>query len=237
MACQGPKDENIRIATASNMQYAIKKIAAVFQEQTGIKTELIIGSSGKLTAQIMEGAPYDVFVSADMKYPTTLATNELLLKPAEVYATGKLVLWSLIHTEKPSLSSLTDTAIQHIASANPQTAPYGRATYEVLQSSDVLDQVKHKLVYGESISQVNQFIATKSSEIGFTSLSSVLAPSTKAKGVWAVINEDLHSPIEQGAALIDRGKETKPAANQFYTFLFSPEAKTILKDFGYSIYE
>ena len=219
------------------MQYAIKEIAADFQAKTGIKTELIITSSGKLTAQIIAGAPYDVFVSADMKYPNQLHKQGLLITQPEVYASGKLVLWSLTESEKPSLAMMTTTSINHIATANPNTAPYGRAAQEVLQSAGMFDQVQHKLVYGESISQVNQFITSKSSELGFTSLSTVLAPQAIQQGVWTELDNSLYTPIEQGAALINRRKELNQDAKQFYTFLFSSEAKTILKDFGYSIYE
>lgn len=235
--CHTNNSSNLRIATASNMQYAMKDLVKVFEENTGIQTELIIGSSGKLTAQIIEGAPYDILVSADMKYPNELHQRAKTKNKPRVYAAGKLVLWTLSETTTPSLKTLTESRIKHIAAANPMTAPYGKAATDIINQLNDSEEIQAKLVYGESISQVNQFIISQAAEIGFTSLSTVLSPQAVGKGIWKEMNDSLYTPIDQGVVMIDRKKATHKSAEDFYAFLFSAEAKTILKDFGYSIYE
>ena len=132
---------------------------------------------------------------------------------------------------------LNDISINHIALANPKTAPYGQAAIEVLKKYELLDSLKNKLVYGESIGQTNQFIYSKSAEIGFTAQSVVLAPEMKGKGKWVLVNDTDYKPISQGAVIIKQSEGDTKQANKFYNFLFSNEAKIILKDFGYSVDE
>ena len=136
-----------------------------------------------------------------------------------------------------SIKSLNDSAINHIALANPKTAPYGLAALEVLKKHGLLDSLENKLVYGESVGQTNQFIYSKSAEIGFTAQAVVLSPEMKGKGNWALINDSDYTPISQGAVVIKQSKRNNLQADKFYKFLFSNEAKIILKDFGYSVDE
>lgn len=222
----------IKIATAANMQYAIKEIATAFTEETDIKCEIIIGSSGKLTAQIKEGAPYDLFVSANMMYPKSLEKDKMTVGELKVYALGKLVIWTMKEHIKPNLSSLNLSNVKHIAIANTETAPYGIAAMEVLEKQPYFQEIQSKLVFGESISQTNQFITTNSAEIGFTALSTVLSPEAKGKGLWEIVDSELHSPIRQGVAIIDTGN---PFSVEFYDFLSSEKAKVILRNYGYDI--
>lgn len=239
ISCNGATKESskVTIAASANMQYALGPITEKFTEKTGIPCQLILGSSGKHTAQIMEGAPFDVFVSADMKYPTKLYDKDLTTAPPEIYAYGKLVLWTMVDGLQLSMAKLTDSSINHIALANPKTAPYGQAAVEVLEKYALLDRLKNKLVYGESIGQTNQFIYSESAEIGFTAQSVVRAPEMKGKGKWILVNDADYNSISQGAVVIKQSEGNIHNANKFYNFLFSNEARIILKDFGYSVDE
>lgn len=235
VACNDQNNQKITIATSANMQFTMKALTTAFTTKNGIECELVISSSGKLTAQIKEGAPYDIFVAADMKYPNEVFNSGLSTFPPKIYAHGKLVLWSVAENITPSLKALQETSIKHIALANPKTAPYGIAAVEVLEKYHLLDSLKEKLVYGESISQTNQFIISKSAEAGFTAMSVVLSDELKNKGNWVALDEDLYTPLSQGVVLIKNNIENNVNAQQFYDFLFSDEAKEILKKFGYSV--
>ena len=233
-SCHQAKSEKLNIAVAANMQFAIKELAKKFTNQTKIECDLIISSSGKLTAQIREGAPFDIFVSADMKYPTALYNNGFTEKQPRIYAYGKLVIWTMEKDILPTIDVLEKNKINHIALANPKTAPYGSATIEVLKHFDIYDKIKNKLVFGESIAQVNQFVISRAAEIGFTAKSVLLSSELKDKGNWTDIEATTYSPIEQGVVILKNTNREKEA-KQFYDFLFSNEGKEILKDFGYDV--
>ena len=216
------------------MQFVMKELVDDFKLRTNIDCDLVIGSSGKLTAQITEGAPYNLFVAANMMYPEYIHSEGLSPSPPEIYAYGKLVLWSVDPTVNPSLDLLKSDVVDKIAIANPQTAPYGEAAIEVLKHHSLLDSVKHKLVYGESIAQTNQFIVTGAAKIGFTSLSVVSSELMRSKGKWMLIEKEEYNSIAQGVALISRDDEMDELAMKFYSYLFSEEASLILEEFGYS---
>jgi len=232
-SCENKPSQNIVIATAANAQFAIRELVDTFTYQTGIECDIIASSSGKLTAQISEGAPYDVFISADMKYPESLHAKGKTLTPPRVYAHGRLVLWSKNKNTNLSVQNLKNQSIKHIAIANPKTAPYGAAALQTLQKQNIYEAIKDKLVYGESISQVNQFVYSGTAEVGFTAMSVVLSPRMKNEGIWMEIEAENHAPLAQGATLIQR-KNAHPDAARFYEFLFSPKAKKILKKYGYT---
>lgn len=235
--CKNSSNNKITIATAANMQYTMKALTTAFYSQSGIECELVISSSGKLTAQIKEGAPYDIFIAANLKYPKAIYNSGFSVNPPKVYAYGKLVLWSTVKNIKPSLKELMTSKVKHIALANPKTAPYGSAAIEVLNHNLLLDTLESKLVYGEHISQVNQFIASNAAEIGFTAMSVVLSDQLKNKGQWKEIDSTSYTPISQGIVLIKHEEKENLLAELFYEFLFSKEAKLILKKFGYSVDE
>ncbi len=233
-SCNQQKKYKLTIATAANMQFAMEEIIIEFNKETGINCETSISSSGKLTAQIKEGAPYDIFVSADMKYPIDLYNDGFTTRQPNIYANGKLVLWSMVDSIKPSIPLLLQKNIKHIASANPKTAPYGIATEQVLKHYQIFDSIQNKLVFGESIAQTNQFITTKAAEIGFTAMSVVLSPIVNNKGNWVPIEDKTYTPINQGIVILKNGPSPNEKKEKFYNFLFSEKGKDILNKFGYS---
>ncbi len=226
----------VTIAVAANVQYAMQALKAQFEKETGIKVEVILGSSGKLTKQIQEGAPFDVFVSADTKYPNLLYQKKLTTAAPKVYATGVLVIWSARTDIKVSsdLSFLLNDHIKKIALANPKTAPYGTAAEEVLRHYHLYASVRSKLVFGESITQATQFVATRSADVGFTAKSVVLADEAKGKGTWVELDPQAYTAIAQAAVVLKRAAQTnKELAERFYTYLFSKSAADTFRKFGY----
>ena len=233
-SCGAPAKDKITIAAAASMQYTIKELATDFTSNTGIECDIIIGSSGKLTAQIAQGAPFNIFLSADMKYPQYLYENKLSPETPEVYALGRLVIWTINDSIEPDLPGLTHPSITKIAIANPRTAPYGEATMEILEKNDLIDSLSDQLVYAESIAQTNQFVSTGAVSLGFTSLSSVKAEPLNNLGKWVLIDADEHQPITHGVILLKTDEEKDALASKFYSYLFSEEAGKILQEFGYS---
>ncbi len=236
LGCKKNNTNKIAIATAANMQFAMKELSQAFTKQSGIKCDIIVSSSGKLTAQIKEGAPYDLFVSADMKYPEDLYQSGFTTQKPEIYAYGKLVLWSIEEDLKPNIDQLSDEQIKYIAIANPKTAPYGQAAVDVLNYYNIFEKVENKLVYGESISQTNQFIISGSANVGFTAKSVVLSPKVEGKGQWTAIDENSYTPIAQGVVILKKDNPSEKA-EKFYSFLFSERSKEILENFGYLVTE
>ncbi len=228
----------ITVAVAANVQYAMQDLKAEFEKETGMKVTVIIGSSGQLTAQIQQGAPYDIFISADMKYPNTLYKNHLTAKPPKVYAYGTLVLWTMKNgiIFQNDFKELLDNSIQKIALANPRTAPYGVATVQALKYYNIYDRIVDKLVYGESISPTNQYIVSKAVDVGFTAKSVVMSPVMKGKGTWEKVNPKAYKPIAQGCVILTYGLEHhKMESQSFFQFLFSKKARSILEKYGYKV--
>ncbi len=227
----------LTVAAASNTQFAMEELITAFTAQTGIPCHLVTSSSGKLTAQILEGAPYDLLVSADMKYPGQLYEQKRTLGPPRVYAYGTLVLWSLREDLEPALTALKADEVRYIALANPKTAPYGIAAMEVLRHEAMDSVLKDKLVFGESIGQVNQFISSGSADIAFTAMSVVTAPRFEQNGRWAAVDTSLYSPMAQGVVVIAREDGNREEARLFSDFLVSERARKILLKYGYGIHE
>ncbi len=232
-ACGEQRHSVLTIATAANMQYAMQALTERFEALEGIPCRSIVSSSGKLTAQITEGAPFGVFVSADMKYPRLLCEQGLCVDSPQVYAYGHLVLWTRQEDLEPSLEALFSPRVRHIALANPRTAPYGRAAMEVLERIGAEPVLRKKLVYGESISQTNPFILSGNAELGFTAKSVVLSPAVRDLGKWVEVADTLYEPIAQGVVVLKGRPGQLEAAQAFRTFLFSAEAREILRNFGY----
>lgn len=232
-SCKEQVSEKVEIAAAANMQFPMQELTAAFEEETGVKTSVSISSSGKITNQIKNGAPYEVFLSADMGYPEDLYKNGFTAEAPKAYAFGKLVLWTTAN-ETPSINLLKEDRIKHIAIGNPRLAPYGVAAQEVLEHYKVFDSLKEKYVFGESITQVNQFIVSGAAEVGFTAMAVVKSPNNRDIGKWVAISDSLYSPIGQGAVLIKQKNEVSEKGKLFYDFLFSQKAKDILAQYGYS---
>ena len=233
-SCQSDETQKLTIATAANAQFAIEAIVHEFEKETGIDCQIIVGSSGKHTAQIKAGAPYDIFVSADLKFPKKLHELNLTLAEPGIYAYGKLVIWTLKDSLIPAIENLAALDGDHIAMPNPKTAPYGRAAKEALNHYGIYDQVSSGLVFGESVAQTNQFILSESAVIGFTAASIVMAPVMKDKGRWQEVDKNTYTPIAQGAVIVKQSSHPE-MAKKFYLFLFSPKAKGILQAYGYTI--
>lgn len=228
----------ITIAVAANMQYTIEALKAEFNKTDKTEIDVVLGASGKLTQQIMQSAPFDIFISADTAFPKKLNDTGFAAEPPKVYAQGLLVLWSAKDNVQPTadLKLLLNDDIQHIAIANPKTAPYGTAAEFILKKYNLYDKIATKLVTGESITQTSQFIATKAADIGFTAKSIVISDEMKDKGKWIELNRSDYPPIKQAAVLLKYGQENHAAeAKKFYDFLFSAKAKEIYKKFGYIV--
>jgi molybdate transport system substrate-binding protein len=225
--------QKVRIAVAANAQFVSQKLKEAFKKETGIDANLTVGSSGKLTAQIEQGAPFDVFLSADMKYPQELFTKSLTTAKPAVYAYGTLVLWSFKKRDfSKGLATVLNSDINRIAVANPKLAPYGEATIAALTKQNLLQKAQPKIVYGESISQVNQYLLSGAAEVAFTAKSVVLDTAMAGKGTWIEVNKSLYKPIEQGVIII-KNSANVAAAQKFYQFLFSSKAKAIFSKYGY----
>lgn len=228
----------ITVAVAANMQYTMKALKAKFNKTDKTDIEVVLGASGKLTQQIMQSGPFDIFISADTSFPQKLADNNLAAEPPKVYAQGLLVLWSAKPNIQPKadLKLLLDGNIQHIAIANPKTAPYGAAAEFMLKKYNLYDKVSTKLVTGESITQTSQFIATQAADVGFTAKSIVISNEMKNKGKWIELNRNDYPPIKQAAVLLTYGQQNHATeSKKFYDFLFSAQAKAIYKKFGYIV--
>ena len=234
-ACDKQSTPKLTLAVSSNMRYATEELVESFIAETGIPCEIITGSSGKLTAQIIEGAPFDVFLSADMKYPNEIYRRGKATDQPVIYAHGYLVFWSRTAGFDFSVKNLTDQELSHIAIANPETAPYGVAALELLGNMGILDAVQDKLVFGESISQTNQFILSGTTELGLTARSVVLSPVAQGIGQWEEADRDLYSPIAQGAVVLKSEEENMKRAHAFVLFLNSPKGREILHKFGYGL--
>jgi molybdate transport system substrate-binding protein len=227
--------QKLRIAVAANAQFVSRILAQEFKKQIAVEAELIVSSSGKLTTQIEHGAPFDIFLSADIKYPQELYSKQFATAKPEIYAYGKLVMWSKKGIDlSKGLNSLTNNSVKKIAIANKALAPYGEAAEQALQRTNLLARLKTKLVYGESIAQVNQYLLTGVADVAFTAKSVVLDPDQKNNGNWKEVDPKLYKPIAQGVVVLKSSKaENLKHAIQFYKFLFSAKAKQIFKQYGY----
>lgn len=226
---------DLTVAVAANVQYTFEELKAEFEKDTGIQIKTVIGSSGKFTAQIENGAPFDVFLSADMDYPQTLEKEGLTVNSSKTYAFGTLVIWTMTDVDlSKGIEALANPSVKKIAIASPKTAPYGRQAVNALKHYDLYAQVNKKLVYGESIAQTNQFITTKAADLGITAKSVVLAPNMKDKGQWVEVPQEAYEQVAQGVVILKHAERGNiDEANKFFDFLFSDEAGEIFKKYGY----
>lgn len=226
--------KTINIAVAANVSYAIDDLIKEFNKHyPSIKVKVTLGSSGKLTAQITHGAPYNLFISANMKYPNSLYKNKIAITKPVVYAQGSLAFLSTKEQDfSQGIEILKNKNISKIAIANPKTAPYGVVSVEALKNAKIYNKIKSKFVYGESISQTVIY-ATRATDIGIIAKSSLFSSKMKKYKEninWKTLDKNLYTPISQGVVLI---KDTK--AQEFYDFILSNDAKKIFKTYGYII--
>lgn len=232
MVCsaQAMSDE-VNVAVAANFTAAMKEVAQAFEAKTGHKAVLSFGSTGKLYAQIVHGAPFGVFLAADQARPRKLVDDGQADREF-TYATGKLVLWSKqADLIKDSADVLKGGDYKRLAIANPKTAPYGAAAMQVLESLGLAASAMPKLVRGDSIAQTHQFVATGNTELGFVALAQVVLDESGSR--W-VVPQDLYDPIRQDAVLLSKG-EGQPAAIALMDYLKSDEAKAIIERYGYGL--
>ncbi|MEN8122013.1 MAG: molybdate ABC transporter substrate-binding protein [Bacteroidota bacterium] len=237
VSCNSNKTETLRIAAASNLRYALEELNAEFEKGTNIKVEMSAASSGKLTAQIQNGAPFDIFLSANKKYPDYLFENGFGLEKPKLFCSGLIVYWTNKGINlKGDIYEIADEKIKKIAIANPQNAPFGQASVQVLKSIGIYDSVKQKVIFAENVSQISQYVLNNNVDVGFSSKSLVLSPKLKGKGKWFDVDESLYKPIEQFVLLL-KGKRQNKNAKNYYEFLFSQNAQKILKEYGYKTIE
>jgi len=229
---------NINIAVAANVSYAMDELTKEFNEKyPDTKVLVTLGSSGKLTAQIKNGAPYQLFMAANMMFPESLYADGIAVTNPIIYAQGSLAYFSAKQQEfSQGIKLVESPSIDKIAIANPKTAPYGKAAVEAMKNAGVYENVVKKFVYAESISQTVSYAVT-AADIGFIAKSSLYSPKmTQYKeGVnWLDVDSKLYTPINQGIVILQNGKNNSEV-KVFYDFMLSPKAKSIMKDFGYLI--
>lgn len=227
--------QNLKVATAANLQGIIKVLSADFTKKTGIGVDPIIGASGNLVAQVRNGAPFDIFLSADMSFPQTLYTEGFTTAKPAVYASGSLIICSTKNIGFENWERLLLTpSIKKVAIANPKIAPYGRAAEEALGKKGVLSEIQSKIVYGESISQVNTYITTGVVDAGFTTQSLVKDLEGKTTLYYKIIDPKTYAPIEQGMVVLKHAAGNANA-EKFYQYILSPEAKKVFREYGYIV--
>ena len=229
---------SIQIAVAANVSYAMDDLKKAFNTvYPDTKVQVVLGSSGKLTAQIKHGAPYQLLMSADMKYPEALYEDKIAVTKPLVYAQGTLAYLS----HKPQDFSkgmllLKEVNIKKAAVANPKTAPYGKAAVEAMKNASVYEEVKHKFVFAESASQAVSYTVT-ATDLGFIAKSSLYSPKMKhyKESIHSKeVDPKLYTPIQQGIVILRKG-EKNPEVKAFYDFMLSQDAQKILTDFGYLV--
>ena len=229
---------DITIGVAANVSYAIEELKKEFNKlHPDIKVRITLGSSGKLTLQIKHGAPYQLFMSANMKYPNALYEESVAITKPIVYAQGSLAYLSSKKRDfSQGMKLLKSKEIKRIAVANPRTAPYGIATADALKKAGLYDEVKKKFIYGESISQTVSYAVT-AADLGFIAKSALFSPRMKQfkKGIhWTDVDSKLYTPINQGMVILKKGAKNSDVL-AFYDFMLSHRAKKILQEFGYLI--
>ncbi|MBU1990129.1 molybdate ABC transporter substrate-binding protein [bacterium] len=228
--------QEINVAVAANVSYAIDELKAVFvSKYPQTKVRVTLGSSGKLTAQIKNGAPYGLFMSANMDFPEALYKDKIAITKPVVYAEGALAYLSVKKQDfGRGISLLNSQSIQKIAIANPKTAPYGKAALEAMQKAGIYESIKDKLVYAESISQTVAYSVT-AADIGLIAKSSLYSQNMrhyKEDTHYKDVDPKLYTPIRQGIVLLEYSKHD-PLYKAFYDFILGDEAKDIFKKYGY----
>lgn len=228
--------ESVQVAVAANFTAPMKQIATDFEQATGHKVRASFNATGKFYAQIRNGAPFEVFLSADENAPKKLeAEGRAVAGTRFTYALGRLVLWSA----RPGFVDAKGAVLKqgnyrHLSIANPKLAPYGAAAIDTLTALNALDTVQPKFVQGENIAQTHQFVMTGNAELGFVALAQVMKEGKISAGSAWIVPADLHQPIRQDAVLLAAGKDN-PAAIALLKYLRSDKAQAVIKAFGYDL--
>lgn len=230
--------QEITVAAAADLQFAMQDIAARFHKETGNSVRLIYGSSGNFFQQLQNGAPFDMFFSANLDYPRKLQADALVEPDSYYqYAIGKIVIWVRNDSKldvSSGLRSLLDPSIQKIAIANPQHAPYGQAAVAAMKKENIYEKVSGKFVLGENISQTASFVVSGSAEAGIVALSLALSPNMKDKGRYAEIPTADYPPIEQACVILKSSKQ-KDVAKAFLNFVKTPAVSELFRNYGFAV--
>lgn len=228
--------QKVNVAAAANLRYVLEEIKTAYVKQNPkAKVNITFGSSGTLVQQILNGASFDFFMAADNEYPVKLKTQGVTTGVMTTYAFGKLAIYSTtLDVEHQGLGVLNSPLINKIAIANPETAPYGNRSVELLKKQGLYDQLKSKIVIGDNISQAAQFAFTGNAEIGFVALSLALSPDMAGKGSYYIIPQKLYEPVEQACILI-KTSVLNTEAGKFRKYVLSPVTKPIWEKYGYSV--
>lgn len=229
--------EEIRVAVASNFLMPLKQISKVYERETGVKVRISTGSTGKLYAQIVNGAPFDIFLAANRREPERLEKEGFAQNGSRfTYAIGKLALWDPrgIHHQTSINEVLNGGDFKRLSLANPRTAPYGIAAFSVLRQFKLDKTNKIKILRGENISQAYQYVATGAADLGFVALSQLKARGEIKLGRYWLVDESLHAPILQQAVLLNKSSH-KSDANKFLNYLKGDQGKVMIQNFGYGI--
>jgi len=226
--------EKITVAAAADLKFAMEDIVKGFKAiNPADEIEVIYGSSGKFYTQIQQGAPYDLYFSADIGFPRELAKAGLAASEVKPYAFGRIVLWSsTVDATKLTLQSLSDAQFVRIAIANPKHAPYGKRAEEALRASGLWEKVEPKLVYGENIAHTAQFVQTGNAQVGVIALALAVNPELASKGGYWLIPDKLHEPLEQGFIITKRA-EGNALAKRFAEHMGGPAARTVMTKYGF----
>jgi molybdate transport system substrate-binding protein len=238
LSCHLAGAQSLTVAAASDLQSALPAIASQFEKETGQKVGLTFGSSGNFFTQIQNGAPFDVFLSADIEYPKRLEGSGHA-EPGSLYeyATGRLVLWTRNDSGIDVRGGLTELAgprVRRVAIANPEHAPYGRAAVAALRHERLYEQVQAKCVLGENISQAAQFAQSGAADVGILALALALSPALKSSGTYLDIPESWYPPIQQAAVVLASSRQ-KPLARRFVEYLKKPDTVRILQSYGFAV--
>ena len=236
---QEKRADEITVSAASDLSIALKEIGDSYEKKTSVKVNFSFGASGTLTQQIQNGAPFDLFFSADMDYPRQLiAAGEADGATLYQYAVGRLVLWvpadSPLDVEHKGMSVLLDPSVKKIAIANPQHAPYGRAAVAALRHEGVYDRVAERLVLGENVSQAAQFVESGNAQAGFVALAHAVAPGMRGKGKYWEVPAGDYPPLTQGVVVLSHSQQKKEAA-QFLEYIKTKESADLFQKYGFTL--
>lgn len=236
---QAANSGELIVAAAADLSSALQPIAERYQKQSGVIVKLSFGASGALTEQIENGAPFDLFFSADMDYPRKLiALGDAESRSLYEYAIGKLVIWvpenSLPGLNRQGMDALLDPAVKKIAIANPEHAPYGRAAVAALKHAGIYDRVSDRLVLGENVAQAAQFVESGNAQAGFVALAHAIAPAMQGKGEYWVVPAEAYPPLAQGVVILSRSRRKKEAA-EFVAYIKGEQATDLLRQYGFEV--
>ncbi len=232
-ACSSESKTKLRIACAANLEYSMEEIATEFEKDCDCEVEIITASTGQLTNQIIQGAPYDVFISASLKYNDALRKEDVIEGKIAIFAKAKLILWSTTLSDIDE-NFLINGKFTNIAIPNPTTAPIGKVAEDYLKSQNYLNYLRGRIIYGSSVSQVNQMIASGNVDLGITTESALHNPNLKNKGSWHAISPFKHQKTYQTAVVVKNSQE-KDLAIKFRDFLSEEKAQKIILLNGYDL--